>query len=511
MPMVKKTYKGSITIFLSMILMVLFTLIGLLIESSRIAAIKVRSKEVTYISSDSAFAQFLNPLLNEYGILGLWSSEENLASECKKRIRDNLDEAALFNEFELFGIGLNGVCVSNITYITDNDGEVFSDAINDYMKYAVIGRVVEYTNEVIGMRSNTGTSENSMDFQKVKEIERNKTEIEQAQEIIEGFEQENEKENTLNSGNGDNENNTENWSVSEAKEIKDTIFDKISEILKNGLLALIVKEPQKVSKSIIEKTILPSKTVQLSAEGTKSVEEKRISNGGTKKLAVVSYITSKFGNYLESKEDSLLKYEMEYIVGGSDEDSLNLLNTAISIISIRSGFNMISIMKDSSKIKEAEKLAELTTDMIPIPGIKYVVEYIIVQAWGTAEAVIDVRDLLEGKKVNLIKSNAEWTLSLKGIISLGKNTPSSNKGEKGLSYTDYINTVLYMQNDISTYYRTMDLIQMNICDKYNNGFRMNSVIRKASIEAEYNANQGYSRLYRITGNYKYTIEQTQAY
>jgi hypothetical protein len=42
-----------------------------------------------------------------------------------------------------------------------------------------------------------------------------------------------------------------------------------------------------------------------------------------------------------------------------------------------------------------------------------------------------------------------------------------------------------MQNKETQYYRTMDLIQLNICKNHNENFRMSECIDWVSVEAEY--------------------------
>ena len=44
-----------------------------------------------------------------------------------------------------------------------------------------------------------------------------------------------------------------------------------------------------------------------------------------------------------------------------------------------------------------------------------------------------------------------------------------------------------MENKNQQYFRTMDVIQLNICKNYNSSFRMADCISSASIKAKYSA------------------------
>ena len=71
--------RSSITIYLSLMLVVIIALICTLIESGRVSAINARLRSITYMAADSVFAEFAQPVFDKYGVMLLWMDEEEFA------------------------------------------------------------------------------------------------------------------------------------------------------------------------------------------------------------------------------------------------------------------------------------------------------------------------------------------------------------------------------------------------------------------------------------------------
>ena len=66
--------KGSITIYLSMILISVMLLVNVIGESARISAVQAQIKSYTYMSAESALADYGRQVYEDYGILLVWKS-----------------------------------------------------------------------------------------------------------------------------------------------------------------------------------------------------------------------------------------------------------------------------------------------------------------------------------------------------------------------------------------------------------------------------------------------------
>ena len=72
-------------------------------------------------------------------------------------------------------------------------------------------------------------------------------------------------------------------------------------------------------------------------------------------------------------------------------------------------------------------------------------------------------------------------MSLEGAAALLKgNAMEGKEGENGLSYTEYLRLFLFLENDEEKYYRTMDMIQINMQEK-DPSFRMEECIFGAQM------------------------------
>ena len=82
--------KGSITIYLSMILISVMLLVNVIGESARISAVQAQIKNYTYMSAESALAGYGRQVYEDYGILLVWE-KQTVESVIKKNIQDNIN------------------------------------------------------------------------------------------------------------------------------------------------------------------------------------------------------------------------------------------------------------------------------------------------------------------------------------------------------------------------------------------------------------------------------------
>ena len=57
--------------------------------------------------------------------------------------------------------------------------------------------------------------------------------------------------------------------------------------------------------------------------------------------------------------------------------------------------------------------------LLTVPGIAEVVKHATLLAWAYGESVVDVRALVKGKKVPVVKTADSWQLQLANLITLG--------------------------------------------------------------------------------------------
>ena len=104
--------------------------------------------------------------------------------------------------------------------------------------------------------------------------------------------------------------------------------------------------------------------------------------------------------------------------------------------------------------------------------------------WALGEALMDVRGLLAGKKVALIKSKEDWSLELDHLLEMGKSRNVEPGGrQQGLNYLSWLKILLFMEKIIPQEYRMMDLMQMNLMQGQGS-FRMRRGVYQVEMDGK---------------------------
>ena len=151
-------------------------------------------------------------------------------------------------------------------------------------------------------------------------------------------------------------------------------------------------------------------------------------------------------------------YEVEYILGGQNSDKENLEYVVNRLVMLRFALNASYAFGNEELRSEALALAAVLTGITGTPEFVEAVRYIILAAVNLIESIADVEALMNGEKVPVIKTAADWKTSISGTA---KDRVSS--GNKGLNYQEYTLILLTLQSNVdSKCYRMQNLMQVNI-------------------------------------------------
>lgn len=469
----KKRIQGSVTIFLSLSFSIIVSLVFYTIESCHLDALIARSEGITYLSLDSLFGQYCLPLFEDYGLFCLNEQGLDLENELKKYADYNskTPSSILSNNSSFLNLSVQDVDITSIKYLTDDDGAMFVSQIGDYVKYM---ELASYAQNLCDESNKDKPKVFTTDKNGNLDMDFNSIDLNQANTLSDYDKQKSSEDKIPNSN------------INVPSDFKDNITNSIGHIIKNGMLSFLVDNPKNVSTNTVDKATLPSVTCQLSEEGIAQSYGyyEDIGQTNLEKAYFCEYLYNTFGCYTSPAENTYLKYPIEYVIHGSDSDDVNFINCCSHIINLRLACNLVYLFSDKEKYADAKKASEMV-DIIPIPGARHVARITILTVWAAAEALLDTRDLLANKNVPLVKSDETWTLELSDLATFSKNTKSKNDGKNGLSYKRYLELLLATENNISLYYRTMDLIQMNICHQYNEDFRISKCIYSMDIKIQY--------------------------
>ncbi len=183
--------------------------------------------------------------------------------------------------------------------------------------------------------------------------------------------------------------------------------------------------------------------------------------------------------YEKESMDTFYNSEVEYILHGQSSQKLNEIMTKSEILLVRFGLNTLHVYTDAKKKAMATSIATTVagwwTGGAGIP----IISNLVLCGWGMGEAIIDLKDLMEGKSVPIYKMKGDWRLDIGLAAEVGPKT------DKRLyfDYHDYLRLLLLTINEDKKLDRAEDLIQLNI-GKLNKGFKMSESYTYVRIEAE---------------------------
>ena len=287
---------------------------------------------------------------------------------------------------------------------------------------------------------------------------------------------------------------------------------KVNKQYKKGLLDFFADE---ISEKQVEKKEVPSETCDMK---NTSDENSSFAEQTLEKALFCEYIREHFNCFTYQKRDTVLDYEAEYILAGKDNDRDNLSTVVGELVLLRTGTNMLSLMSDGEKMAQIEELALAIAGATTQLYLAKIAEMVILMAWSLAESMLDVRALLEGKKVAILKKEGDWNFSLAGLQNYTGEESSTKENPTGLDYREYLLMLLMLQGKQKQIFRTMDVIQMNMCDEENDAFRIKDCIAEVRAEAGFSAPGVFTALPPVrqllaedAGSYQFQCQQAYAY
>lgn len=199
---------------------------------------------------------------------------------------------------------------------------------------------------------------------------------------------------------------------------------------------------------------------------------KDVLKGGKDELLQMKYMKNHFQSAVSQSEDddSFFKYELEYILAGKASDEGNLKSARNRIIAIREAMNIAYINKNPQMRDLALTIAELISSPAAAPATQQA----LIAAWAYAESVNDYRLLVHGKKVPLMKDDDSWAVNLKSIITNPNPEYIDKNNEKGNTYNEYLQAMIFLTNKDNRLLRMMDLIEINMKYCYYGNFSISS-------------------------------------
>ena len=243
------------------------------------------------------------------------------------------------------------------------------------------------------------------------------------------------------------------------------VLETVSRMAGKDLLSVCVPEGTKVSGAALDMRDLPSALVSV---GAGSYEMSGIILQDVLGSALFTEYASRFFSSFRTEKEGKTQYEKEYFLNGARSERDNLKAAVNRLVVVREALNLLHLFRDSSKRAEARTLALAITGAAGIAPLTEVVTFFILTVWAFAESVEDVKILMNGGKLSVMKMQEEWKVSLSGLAESGKRiwdkTPGSGDG-RGLDYDGWLKLFFLIQDRVQLRYRMMDVIQNRIREK----------------------------------------------
>lgn len=236
--------------------------------------------------------------------------------------------------------------------------------------------------------------------------------------------------------------------------------------MKNGVVIDLVLNDEEIGKiSTIDQTIRGFNV--LSNADALSID----------KILLGEYELDKFNYYNKEKNNEIVKsgstsLEVERLIAGKGSDLENIKMVINKILLMRIGLDVLYIYTNPDK-REAVRAFTMAVFSGFSPLLAEAMFLVVLTAWGTAQALVDVKKILDNKRVSFMHSEATWSVSISDILDIARNGVSNDDESSddtgfALDYKDYLRLLLIStkQKDINS--RMVGIIEKNIQNVQSN-------------------------------------------
>lgn len=483
-----KRVSSYLTVYLALTLGVLVTLSLALIEGVRANTLRMETMCIADIGTDSIMAEYHRALFQRFNLLAIDSSYGSQKAG-RERVRGRLEyyltqnmtphKPSVFHR-DLLGLSLQEAEIEGVSYLTDEKGAVFRrqaiKALQDDLGVTAVQEVARWMETVEKYQLDT------------RDVEAEKRAVDERIASYRGKEVENEEKE---------------------KEILD--FDDptmtVEKRKKTGILSQTIGSGELSGKTLNQKGLLLQRIKEGKAFcGNLPLSENTTSEKLTEKIQFTEYLMRYFGAYTEQTENSALDYELEYIIAGEDADADNLRSVLHRLLAMREAANAVYLFSDKEKYGEADLAALAVSVVLLVPELQELFRTTILLGWAYAESVYDLKILMGGGRVPLIKTKGTWHYSLANILAdlwdEFWDGRTNADGREGLKYQDYLRILLLSTKEEEMTLRAMNLTEADIRQtKGNQAFRLDGCIVALQSRITVSSEFGYQSVWEEKKEY----------
>lgn len=436
--------KGAVTVYLTLIFLLVLSLIFTIAESTRIQSARMLLETAVDAGLESFVAGYHKELYETYDVFffdGSFGSGDISHEILESKLRDHMNytldptrETVLHNS-DFYQMNLNVINIDKLALATDDNGKVFRNQAIEYVKSSMGIAAIEQLTDRYNWAINNLNDSDTYSY-KEQEIGQSLIELEDHKSAIDQEKVEEAKK---------------------ANEQKNPTVE-VDAIRSMGILELVCEDTSSISQKSINAAALPSQRNLSKGTGLEQYETGILSN-----ILFQDYLMRKF-NHGASGEvtEGNLQYQIEYLLIGKSHDVDNLKGMVNRLLLIREGANFAYLLTDAAKVSEAYAAALLLVGYTALPPLIEATKYGILLSWAYAESVLDVRVLMAGEKVALTKNAGNWKTSLGNIAEVATMDVSQMSDDNGITYEEYLQMMLLIANQDQLAMRALDLMELQM-------------------------------------------------
>ena len=512
---------GSITVFMTFIFLLLFALTGATLDSARYFGSGGYVRTSAYGAEIAAYGEYNRELFAEYGLFGCGGfngkGEEDWLDRYEEILQENLKERpnsggrGIFHKRYASVYQISGIRTEfkEVHFLTQE--KYFRQQLR---KWITAEGVKDLGDDLI--KQVLGTDQG-----KKEELLRD---LEETDSLEAGKETD-----QINNPDAGKDNSEEAGLRKPEKKVENPL-EFLKELLQDGVLSLVCD-----TTSLCEREIDSRETagqteaapVDLPAGETKSWtkgksglgimkkflkqedsmwNDEMMSDSG-KKGELIVYVTNKLESYV-SEHKGTVPYGLEYLISGKNSQKEAFGTVINHLFLIRTMTNFLYVEKDP--VLQAQSLETATAIAAPLmaEALIPVIQKGILMVLSMEEACVDIAALLQGRQVPVFKDQGSFQMQYAQIClanrklfrEKAKSFPEERGGllaggnRSGLGYTQYLWLMLMMHSWDELYQRTLDVIQFDLRERFNQTFTIDQCICRTKVVVTYDLPVLFERL-----------------
>lgn len=472
--------KAYLTIYLAMLLTVLLAVIMALLAGVKKNTIRTEEEFALDTAGYSTLAEYDKELLEQYDLFFIDTSYgsrepdiEEIGDHIKRYANKNLGNTKLFNS------RMSLVGIQDVEIATDQKGTVLKQQIVEYEENYFGIEALEKLFKEQGLFG----AEDIKGRELLKKRDENAANLAAEKPPTKTVEKERYNEET---------GEMERYEEEEEVPIEDPAA-YVNELRKSGILNLLIDDSLKISdKKVNIENYVSHRSDILQGSGLlqEKIKETSFLAESKEKILLNAYIFQKYGCYGDEKENAALSYQVEYLLGKKGSDVENLKAVAGKLLLAREASNAAYLYSDEVKRAEIAAMAASVSAVAFAPYLQPLLETSILFAWAYIESIQDVKVLLAGGNIPLLKNKGDWQTDLSSILHF-TGAPIGGKETRGLSYQQYLSMLLLLEREEVLLFSMMDVMEMDIRKTlYHENFRMDGCVSGFRVAAKFEDDSG---------------------